>query len=176
MLRRQRTPNSTQRRLSHININMNNINDPFTYEEMTNAFLNELGPPTNSNYNMLKRIQTSKSFGKNNRLQKILNNININSNNSNNNLNNNNLENAYEVNLNELEKEFRKMPIGNAPQYTGSPFRLPRKTYKLPRGPVKNKTYRSPISKKRLANVNKSPSKKHRTMRRYYNTNNNNNA
>ena len=76
MLGKQRTPNSTQRRLSHININMNNINDPFTYEEMTNAFLNELGPPTNSNYNMLKRIQTSKSFGKNNRLQKILNNIN----------------------------------------------------------------------------------------------------
>ena len=176
MLRRQRTPNSTQRRsvlnMNNIKTNMNN-NDPFTYKTMTNAFLNELGSPTNSNYNMLKRIHTSKSFGKNNRLQKILNKININSNN-NNNLNNNNLD-AYEVDLNELEKEFRKMPIGNAPQYTGSPFRLPRKTYKLPRGPVKNMSYRSPLSKKRLANVNKSPSKKHRTMRRYYNTNNNNN-
>jgi hypothetical protein len=175
MLRRQRTPNSTQRRsISNININMHN--DPFTYKTMTNAFLNELGSPTNSNYNMLKRIQTSKSFGKN-RLQKILNKINkINKNsNNNNNLNNNNLD-AYEVDLNELEKEFRKMPIGNAPQYTGSPFRLPRKTYKLPRGPVKNMSYRSPLSKKRLASVNKSPSKKHRTMRRYYNTNNNNNA
>jgi hypothetical protein len=67
------------------------------------------------------------------------------------------------------------MPLGNTAYYTGSPFRLPKKTYKLPKGPVKNMSYRSPLSKKRLGNVNKSPSKKHRTMRRYYNTNNNNN-
>jgi hypothetical protein len=141
---------------------------------MLNAFLNELGPIKNINYNMFQKY---KSFGKNNRLQKILNKINKNSNNNNNNnnnLNKNNLD-AYEVNLNELEKEFRKMPIGNAPHYTGSPFRLPMKTRKLPKSPVKNMSYRSPLSKKRLANVNKSPSKKHRTMRRYYNTNNNNN-